>query len=207
MFLENINFTEEITLLTLEKGVRINLDKAIPGLVAAYLGLGWDVNKEDDPTTKEDDFDLDASVFMLNKEGKLINEKHVVYYGNLISPYGKEVVEHMGDNLTGEGAGDDETILFDLRKVPEIIETMVLTVTIFKAGQRHQNFGMVENAYFRIVDVATKQEALRFDLDEEFSLETSVVLAELYRTANGWDIKAIAEGVQGDLNTLVNRYS
>ncbi|EAZ89151.1 TerD family protein [Crocosphaera chwakensis] len=194
-------------MIELTKGIELDLEKALPELVAAMLGMGWDVNKDDNPDTTEDDFDLDASVFMLNKSEKLPDKHHVVYYNNLKSPDSKTSIEHMGDNLTGFGGGDDEVILFDLRKVPDNIHKLVITVTIHRAQERNHNFGMVENAFLRVVDVSSKEEVLRYDLDDEFSLETSVILAEIYRTDTGWAIKALAQGIDGGLNELGSKYT
>ncbi|WP_107667011.1 TerD family protein [Cyanothece sp. BG0011] len=194
-------------MIELTKGIELDLEKALPELVAAMLGMGWNVNKDDSPDTTEDDFDLDSSVFMLNEKGKLPDKHHVVYYNNLKSPDSEVCIEHMGDNLTGAGEGDDEVILFDLRKVPDYIHKLVITVTIHRAKQRNQNFGMVENAFLRVVNVSSKEEVLRFDLDEEFTLETSVILTEIYRTDTGWAIKALAEGVDGGLDELVSKYT
>jgi tellurium resistance protein TerD len=188
--------------ISLTKGQRVSLDKIAPGLTAAFIGLGWDVNKTDTGV----DFDLDASVFLLNSQEKLISDKHFIFYNNLTSPDPDKSVKHLGDNLTGEGEGDDEAIIVDLRKVPQDVEKIVITVTIHEAAQRGQNFGQVTNAFVRLVDVETKEEVLRYDLEEDFSIETSLIMTELYRKQGEWRINAVGAGYQGGLQALLNRY-
>ena len=188
--------------ISLQKGQRISLDKVAPSLNAAFIGLGWDVNITD----TGNDFDLDASVFLLNSQEKLISDKHFIFYNNLISPDVDKSVKHMGDNLTGEGEGDDEVIIVDLRKVPENVERIVVTVTIHEADKRKQNFGQVRNAFVRLVDVETKDEVLRYDLEEDFSIETALIMTEIYRKNSEWRMNAVGSGYQGGLQALLNRY-
>lgn len=188
--------------INLQKGQRISLEKVAPGLVAGFLGLGWDVN----PTDTGGDFDLDASVFLLGANDKLLSDKHLIFYNNLTSPDPDQSVKLMGDNRTGEGEGDDEGMIIDLRKVPADIQKIVITVTIYDADKRGQNFGQVRNAYVRLVDVQTKQEVLRYDLEEDFSVETALIMAELYRKDGEWRINAVGAGYQGGLDALLNRY-
>ena len=188
--------------ISLQKGQRISLDKVAPSLNAAFIGLGWDVNVTD----TGNDFDLDASVFLLNSQEKLISDKHFIFYNNLISPDVDKSVKHMGDNLTGEGEGDDEVIIVDLRKVPENVERIVVTVTIHEADKRKQNFGQVRNAFVRLVDVETKDEVLRYDLEEDFSIETALIMTEIYRKNSEWRMNAVGSGYQGGLQALLNRY-
>ncbi|WP_069791923.1 MULTISPECIES: TerD family protein [unclassified Cyanobacterium] len=188
--------------ISLQKGQRVSLDKVAPGLTAGFIGLGWDTNVTD--TGK--DFDLDASVFLLNDQEKLISDNHFIFYNNLTSPDPAKSVKHMGDNLTGEGEGDDEVIIVDLRKVPEDVQRIVVTVTIHEADKRGQNFGQVRNAFVRLVDVATKEEVLRYDLEEDFSVETALIMAELYRKDGEWRMNAVGAGYQGGLQALLNRY-
>ncbi|AFZ47486.1 stress protein [Cyanobacterium stanieri PCC 7202] len=188
--------------ISLQKGQRVSLDKIAPGLSAAFIGLGWDTNVTDTGY----DFDLDASVFLLNSQEKLISDNHFIFYNNLTSPDPDKSVKHMGDNLTGEGEGDDEVVIVDLRKVPQDVQRIVVTVTIHEADKRGQNFGQVRNAFVRLVDVATKEEVLRYDLEEDFSVETALIMAELYRKDGEWRMNAVGAGYQGGLQALLNRY-
>ncbi|WP_324282277.1 TerD family protein [Cyanobacterium aponinum UTEX 3222] len=188
--------------ISLQKGQRVSLDKVAPGLNAAFIGLGWDVNTTDTGV----DFDLDASVFLLNSNEKLISDQHFIFYNNLTSPDPEKSIKHMGDNLTGEGDGDDEVIIVDLRKVPTDINRIVVTVTIYDADKRKQNFGQVRNAFVRLVNVETKEEVLRYDLEEDFSTETALIMAEIYRKDGEWRMNAVGAGYQGGLQALLNRY-
>ena len=164
------------------------------------VGLGWDINRYDTGGA----FDLDAAAFMLGIEGICPSDKEFVFYGNLQHPSGS--VQHMGDNLTGEGEGDDEQIQIDLYTVPENIERIAFTVTIYESESRRQNFGQVSNAFIRIVDMATNTELIRYDLGEDFSIETAVVVGELYRSGNEWKFNAIGSGFQGGLAALCRNY-
>jgi tellurium resistance protein TerD len=188
--------------ISLQKGQRVSLDKIAPGLSAAFIGLGWDVNVTDTGY----DFDLDASVFLLNSKEKLISDEHFIFYNNLTSPDAEKSVKHMGDNLTGDGDGDDEVIIVDLRKVPPEVARIAITVTIHEAQKRGQNFGQVKNAFVRLVDVETKEEVLRYDLEEDFSIETALIMAEIYRKDGEWRMNAVGAGYEGGLQALVNRY-
>lgn len=188
--------------ISLQKGQRVSLDKIAPGLTAVFIGLGWDVNRTDTGT----DFDLDASVFLLNAQEKLISDEHFIFYNNVSSPDPDKSVKHMGDNLTGEGEGDDEVIIVDLRKVPTNVQRIVITVTIYEADKRGQNFGQVRNAFVRLVNVETKEEVLRYDLEENFSIETALIMTELYRKDGEWRMNAVGAGYQGGLQALLNRY-
>ncbi|MDE5781528.1 MAG: TerD family protein [Lachnospiraceae bacterium] len=186
--------------ISLSKGQKVDLTKGNPGLKKMMVGLGWDVNTFDSGA----DFDLDAAAFMLGENGKCPTEKEFVFYGNL--KHLSESVVHMGDNLTGEGEGDDEQILVDLSKVPQNVSKIAFTVTIYEAEQRRQNFGQVSNAYIRIVDETTGQEIIRYDLGEDFSIETAVVVGELYRYNGEWKFNAIGSGFQGGLAALCGHY-
>jgi tellurium resistance protein TerD len=188
--------------ISLQKGQRISLKKVAPSLVAGFIGLGWDVNVTD--TGK--DFDLDASVFLLGANEKLISDKHFIFYNNLISPDPDQSIKLLGDNRTGEGEGDDEGIVVDLRKIPPEVVKIVVTVTIHEADSRGQNFGQVSNAYIRLVDVQSKEEVLRYDLSEDFSVETAIVMAELYNKDGEWRVNAVGSGFQGGLQALLDRY-
>jgi len=189
--------------ISLKKGERISLAKVAPSLVAGFIGLGWDVNVTD----TGDDFDLDVSVFLLGDNDKLVSDKHFIFYNNLVSPDSDQSVKLLGDNRTGEGEGDDEGLIVDLRKVPADVAKIVVTVTIYEADKRKQNFGQVSNAYIRLVDVQTKEEVLRYDLTEDFSVETAVIMAELYRKDGEWRLNAVGSGFQGGLQALLDRYN
>ena len=186
--------------ISLKKGQKVDLTKTNPGLKEVLIGLGWDVNKYDGGK----DFDLDSSVFLLNGSGKVNSDDDFVFYGNLKHVSG--AVEHMGDNLTGAGEGDDEEIKIDLSKVPENVEKIDFTVTIYEAEERKQNFGQVENAYIRVVNNATGEELIRYDLGEDFSIETAVVIGELYRNKGEWKFNAIGSGFSGGLASLGRNY-
>ena len=186
--------------VSLKKGQKVDLTKTNPGLKEILIGLGWDVNKYDGGK----DFDLDSSVFMLNANGKVNSDDDFVFYGNLKHKSG--AVEHMGDNLTGKGEGDDEEIKIDLSKVPADIEKIDFTVTIYEAEERKQNFGQVENAFIRVVNAVTGEELIRYDLGEDFSIETAVVIGELYRNKGEWKFNAIGSGFGGGLASLGKNY-
>lgn len=185
--------------INLSKGQKINLSKSKPSLKKIMIGLGWDTAKYSGSA----DFDLDASVFLQDENGKTLPE-NFIFYNNLRSPDGSVV--HQGDNRTGEGEGDDEQIFIDLEKVPAHIKKIAITVTIDSADQRRQNFGMVENAFCRLVNNDTDTEEARFDLGEEFSVETAVVIGELYKYNNDWNFRAIGQGFSGGLLALCNNY-
>lgn len=186
--------------INLSKGQKVDLTKGNPGLKHLMVGLGWDVNTFDSGA----DFDLDAAAFLLNSSGKCPTENEFVFYSNLEHPSG--AVKHMGDNLTGEGEGDDEQIQVDLTKIPENVEKIAFTVTIYDADVRRQNFGQVSNAFIRIVDESNNTELIRYDLGEDFSIETAVVVGELYRHNGEWKFNAIGSGFQGGLAALCGHY-
>ena len=186
--------------INLSKGQKVDLTKGNPGLKNIMVGLGWDVNAFDSGA----DFDLAAAAFMVGENGKCPTEKEFVFYGNLVHP--SESVKHMGDNLTGEGDGDDEQIKIDLSKIPANITKIAFTVTIYDAEARRQNFGQVSNAFVRIFNEVTGEEILRYDLGEDFSIETAVVFGELYKNGDEWKFNAIGSGYQGGLAALCNSY-
>lgn len=188
--------------IALSKGQRISLEKASPGLKAAFVGLGWDVKKVD----TGNDYDLDVSVFLLGDNEKLISDNHLVFYNNPKSPDADHSIEHMGDNLTGEGEGDDEVVLVNFTKIPDDVKKLVFVVTIHEADKRQQNFGQIENAFVRLVDVQTKNEVLRYDLTEEYSIETALIIAEIYKKDGEWRMSAVGSGYQGGLQAILNRY-
>lgn len=182
--------------VSLQKGQKVSLTKDNPGLKKVVVGLGWDVNAFD----TGGDFDLDAAAFLLNDTGKVGSSSDFVFYGNLSHPSGSVV--HQGDNLTGVGDGDDEQIKIDLSKVPDNITKIAFTVTIYEPEQRKQNFGMVNNAFIRIYNEETGEEMLRYDLGEDFSIETAAVFGELYKSGSEWKFNAIGSGFQGGLAAL-----
>ena len=186
--------------INLSKGQKVDLTKGNASLKHIMVGLGWDVNAFDSGA----DFDLDASAFMCGANGKCPTEKEFVFYGNLEHPSG--AVKHQGDNLTGEGDGDDEQIFVDLKAIPESVDKIAFTVTIYEAQERRQNFGQVSNAYIRIVDEDTNQELIRYDLGEDFSIETAIVVGELYRHNGEWKFNAIGSGFQGGLEAVCGRF-
>ena len=188
--------------VSLAKGQRVSLEKVAPGLTEIFVGLGWDTKVTDGGF----DFDLDASLFLLGSNEKLISDNHFIFYNNLTSPDPDKSVEHTGDNLTGDGDGDDEVININLQKVPNDVQKIVVVVTIHEAEQRGQNFGQVDNAYIRIVDAKTNVEATRFDLTEDGSVETAMIMAELYRKNGEWRVNAVGAGYQGGLQALLDRY-
>ena len=186
--------------ISLQKGQKVDLTKGNPSLKHVLIGLGWDVNKYDGGA----EFDLDASAFLLGANGQVPGTDAFVFYGNLKHPSG--AVEHMGDNLTGAGDGDDEQITVDLTKIPDNIDKIAFTVTIYEAEQRRQNFGQVSNAYIHIMDSDTNQELIRYDLGEDFSIETAIVVGEIYRHGGGWKFNAVGSGFQGGLAALCANY-
>lgn len=186
--------------INLSKGQKVDLTKGNPGLKNIMVGLGWDTNAFDSGAA----FDLDAAAFMLGEDGKCQSDKDFVFYGNLT--HASESVNHMGDNLTGEGDGDDEQIQIDLSKIPANVVKIAFTVTIYESEARRQNFGQVSNAFIRIVDEMSNIELIRYDLGEDFSVETAVVVGELYRHSGEWKFNAIGSGFQGGLAALCNHY-
>ena len=186
--------------ISLRKGQKVDLTKGNPNLKKVLIGLGWDVKRYDGGF----DFDLDAAAFLLGASGKVNSDDDFVFYNNLKHVSGS--VEHMGDNLTGAGEGDDEEIKIDLEKVPANVEKIDFTVTIYDAEQRSQTFGQVENAYIRVVNAETNEELVRFDLGEDFSVETAVVVGEIYRNKGEWKFNAIGSGFSGGLAALGRNY-
>jgi tellurium resistance protein TerD len=188
--------------INLQKGQRVSLDDSMK---LALVGLGWDTNRYDGGN----DFDLDASAFLLGEDGKLIKAEDFVFYNNLSARNG--AVVHTGDNLTGEGEGDDEVIMIDFTKIPSEIKKIAICVTIHDAAARRQNFGQVSNAYIRIAKLADEfddvgEPVLKFDLEEEFSIETALVVAEIYLKNGEWKFNAIAAGYQGGLEAILNSF-
>ncbi|WIF95270.1 TerD family protein [Caminicella sporogenes] len=186
--------------IVLKKGQKVDLTKDNPGLKKVIIGLGWDTNKYSGGF----DFDLDASAFLCGENGRVRSEQDFIFYNNLEHSSGSVI--HTGDNRTGEGEGDDEQILIDFSKVPENVHKIAITVTIYDAVKRGQNFGQVSNAFVRVVDEETGREVLRYDLTEEFSVETALVVCELYRYKGEWRFSAVGSGFQGGLAALCKNY-
>jgi tellurium resistance protein TerD len=186
--------------INLTKGQRISLTKDNPKLSRIMVGLGWDTNKY----TAGADFDLDAAAFLLGVGDRVLSDQEFVFYGNLKHISG--AVEHMGDNRTGEGEGDDEQLLVDLSLVPGNVLKIAVTVTIYEHELRRQNFGQVSNAFIRIVNEDDNVELIRYDLGEDFSIETAIVVGEIYRHSGEWKFNAIGSGFQGGLAALCRNY-
>lgn len=186
--------------ISLTKGQKVDLTKTNPGLTKVTVGLGWDTNKYDGGK----DFDLDVSVFLANAAGKVEGERNFIYFNNRQNENGSVV--HTGDNRTGAGDGDDEQISIDLPNVPANVEKIAFTITIYEATERSQNFGQVSRAYVRILNEDGGQELIRFDLGEDFSIETGVVVGELYRHSGEWKFSAIGSGYKDGLSGLVRDY-
>ena len=186
--------------ITLSKGQKVSLTKGNPGLKNIVLGLGWDTNKYDGGF----DFDLDSAAFLLDENGKVNADTDFVFYNNLKHSSG--AVEHLGDNLTGEGDGDDEQVKVDLSLVPQNISKIAFTVTIHEALERRQNFGQVSNSYVRVIDEDTNQELLNYELGEDFSIETAIVVCEIYRHNGEWKFNALGSGFEGGLEALCKNF-
>ena len=188
--------------INLTKGQKISLTKDNPSLKQVTVGLGWDTNKYSGGF----DFDLDASLFECGENGKCRQDRDFIFYGNLDSVDG--AIHHTGDDRTGGNSedGDDEEILIDLSKVDDNVKTIAITATIYDAEKRGQNFGQVSNAYIRLVNTETDTELVRYDLGEEFSIETAIVVAELYRHNGEWKFNAIGNGFNGGLAALCRHF-
>jgi tellurium resistance protein TerD len=182
--------------INLEKGQRVNVN--LPKFV---VGLGWDANA----SSTGQDFDLDASVFVLGENKKLLTDSHFVFYNNLTSPDG--AVEHTGDNLTGDGDGDDESIKIDLSKINPNATELCFVVTIHDAENRKQNFGQVRNSFVRVYNPDTKEEILKYELEEDFSIETAVEFGRLYKRNGEWKFEAVGIGQKGGLQDYLNKYN
>lgn len=185
--------------VSLSKGGNVSLTKTDPNLKKVLIGLGWDVR-----TTDGTEFDLDASAFLLNTRGKVRSDSDFIFYNNLRSVDGS--VEHTGDNRTGEGDGDDEAIKINLAAVPNDVQKVAITVTIHDSTVRSQNFGMVSQAFMRVVNADTNVELARFDLSEDASTETAMIFGELYRHNGEWKFKAVGQGYSGGLESMCSQY-
>jgi tellurium resistance protein TerD len=185
--------------VSLSKGGNVSLSKEAPGLTAVNIGLGWDAR-----TTSGADFDLDASALMVNASGKILSDANFIFFNNLKSPDGS--VEHMGDNLTGEGEGDDEVIKVNLAQVPAEVDKIVFAVSIYDAEARSQSFGQVRNAYIRVVNQAGEAEIARYDLSEDASTETAMIFGEVYRNNAEWKFRAVGQGYSTGLAGIARDY-
>lgn len=181
--------------ISLNKGGNVNLSKEAPNLENVLVGLGWDAR-----ATDGQDFDLDASLFMVKEDGKVPSDAYFIFYNQAKSPEGS--IEHTGDNRTGDGEGDDESIQVTLSKVPAEVQRLVIVVTIHDADARRQNFGQVSNAFVRIVNRDNNQEVVRFDLSEDYSTETAMIFGEIYRHSGDWKFRAVGQGYSGGLRAL-----
>lgn len=185
--------------LSLKKGGNLSLSKEAPAMTVAHIGLGWDVRRTDGV-----DYDLDASLFLLDAQGKIIGEDGFIFYNQKESTCGSIV--HQGDNRTGDGDGDDEVVKVVLAKVPEAIQKIVVAVTIHEAEKHGLNFGQIENAFVRVVDDANQNEVARYDLSEDASTETAMLFAELYRHNGEWKFRAVGQGYAGGLGAMARSY-
>ncbi|MFL0805996.1 MAG: TerD family protein [Oceanobacter sp.] len=185
--------------VSLGKGGNVSLSKTDPSMRKVLIGLGWDAR-----STDGQDFDLDASAFLLSASGKVRSDSDFIFYNNLVSVDGS--VTHTGDNRTGEGDGDDEALVVDLTKIPADVDKIVITVTIHDADARNQNFGMVSGAFIRLVNEESQVEAARYDLTEDASMETAMIFGELYRHAGDWKFRAVGQGYAGGLMAMCSQF-
>ncbi|MCM1992827.1 TerD family protein [Oceanirhabdus seepicola] len=186
--------------VSLKKGQKVDLTKTNPGLSKVIAGLGWDTNRYDGGF----DFDLDAAAFILGDNGKVRSDSDFLFYNNPKDASGS--VTHLGDNRTGAGEGDDEQIKIELNKVPADVQKIAFTVTIHEAEERGQNFGQISNAFIRIFNEENNEELIRYDLSEDFSIETAIVVAEIYRHNGEWKFTAVGSGFEGGLGALCNNF-
>jgi tellurium resistance protein TerD len=185
--------------ISLSKGGNVNLSKEVPGLNKIVVGLGWDARATDGAA-----FDLDASVFLVKADGKVRTDNDFCFYNNKVVADG--AVQHMGDNTTGIGDGDDETVNVELSKITTDLDKVVFAVTIHEADMRKQNFGQVNHAYIRVINAASGQELARYDLSEDASIETAMIFGELYRVGDDWKFRAVGQGFAGGLGALAASY-
>lgn len=184
-------------MINLEKGQKVALS---PTVSKFKIGLGWNPN-----TAVGGEFDIDVSAFMLNKDGKMLSDSHFIYYNNLKSP--TEALVHCGDNRTGVGEGDDETLTLDTTNLEADVESIVFVTTIHKADENRQNFGQISGSYIRICDEITGEQMMKFELDEDFSIETAVVFGRIYRKDGNFRFEATGTGMRGGLQDYLNQYN
>ncbi|MEI7774137.1 MAG: TerD family protein [Verrucomicrobiota bacterium] len=185
--------------ISLSKGGNVSLTRSAPGLTNILIGLGWDARATDGAG-----FDLDASGFLLTADGKVRSDADFIFFNQPASADGS--VKHLGDNTTGEGEGDDEQMTVDLTKVPADVDKIAISVTIHEAEVRKQSFGMVSQAFVRVVNAADNAEIVRYDLSEDFSIETALVFGEIYRNSGEWKFRAVGQGFQGGLGAMAKNY-
>lgn len=185
--------------VSLSKGGNVSLTKMAPSMTAVTVGLGWD-----ERTTTGAQFDLDASALMCTAAGKVVDDHHFIFFNNLTSPDGS--VEHTGDNLDGQGDGDDESIHVNLASVPGNVDKIAFPVSIYDAQTRRQSFGQVMNAFIRVVDRANGSELARYDLTEDASTETAMIFGELYRNNGEWKFRAVGQGYASGLAGIARDY-
>lgn len=185
--------------VSLSKGGNVSLSKEAPGLTSITVGLGWDPRATDGA-----EFDLDASVFICGEDGKVRNDTDFIFYNNKLGVDG--AVEHLGDNRSGEGEGDDEQVKIDLSKIPADVKKLVFAVTIHDAEKRNQNFGQVSNAFMRVLNGAGGAALAKYDLSEDYSTETAMIFGEIYRNNDEWKMKAIGAGFAGGLAPLAKTH-
>lgn len=185
--------------INLQKGANANLSREAPGLSRVLIGLGWNAR-----STSGDDFDLDASAFLLNESGKVRSDSDFIFYNNKRSTDGS--VEHKGDNRTGAGEGDDEVVSVNLAAIPNDVTKVTFAVTIHEADARRQSFGQVSGAFIRVVDEGSSKELVRYDLSEDFSTETALIFGELYRHQGEWKFRAVGQGYRGGLMELIKNF-
>ena len=185
--------------ISLVKGQKVDLTKSNPSVKSFKVGLGWNPN-----TAVGGTFDVDVSAFILNAEGKRVSDGHFVFYNNLKSPNG--FVIHNGDNLTGAGDGDDETLVVDFSKVKPEEKSVVFVVTIHDAASKNQNFGQITGSYIRICDAVTGTEIMKYDLNEDYSIETAMIFGKLYEKNGEWKFEAVGTGMKGGLQDYLNQY-
>ncbi|MCW2529756.1 MAG: tellurium resistance protein [Pseudonocardiales bacterium] len=185
--------------VSLTKGGNVSLTKEAPGMTEVLVGLGWDAR-----TTTGTDFDLDASAILVKDDGKALSDKHFIFFNNTTSPEG--AVEHTGDNLTGAGDGDDESIKVNLTAMPTEVDKVVFSVSIYEGHTRQQGFGQVRNAFIRIIDASGGSEIARYDLTEDASTETAMLFGELYRSGAEWKFRAVGQGYSAGLTGIAQDF-
>lgn len=185
--------------ISLSKGGNVSLSKIAPGIKEVRVGLGWDVRRTDGAA-----FDIDASAFVLSDQSKVRNDSDFIFYNNRKSTCGN--IEHLGDNRTGEGEGDDEQVRINLEALAPEINKVAVSVTIHEADSRKQNFGQIQNAFIRVVNTADNAELARYDLSEDFSTETAVIFGEVYRNGAEWKFRAVGQGFAGGLGPLARNF-
>lgn len=187
-------------MINLEKGQKISLEKESSGIKNVVVGLGWNIKSAD----TGNDYDIDSSVFLLGENGKLVSDKHFVFYNNLTSPDG--AVTHKGDNLTGAGDGDDEQVTVDLTRVDPSVKKIVFVVTIHKAVERKQNFGQIANSYIRVLNQDGGSVVAQYDLSEDFSTDTAMHMGEIYNHNGEWKFSAVGVGKKEGLSEFLNQF-